>query len=88
MEQIVQFLQSKGMSEDQIQNALDMVKQHVPNAESLIDQHGAEGILNMLPQGATNMIEGLADKLPGPLGDMVQGFLGQHDEPQADGEGQ
>lgn len=80
MEQIIEFLKSKGMSEEQIQGALDKVKEHVPNAENLIGEHGAEGIMNMVPGGVTDMLHGFAEKIPGPMGDMLEGLLGGHKE--------
>lgn len=83
MEQIIEFLKSKGMSEEQIQGALDKVKEHVPNAENLIGEHGAEGIMNMIPGGVTDMLQGFAEKIPGPMGDMLEGLLGGHKEEQA-----
>jgi len=83
MEQIIEFLKSKGMSEEQIQGALDKVKEHVPNAENLIGEHGAEGIMNMVPGGVTDMLQGFAEKIPGPMGDMLEGLLGGHKEEAA-----
>ncbi|MBX3112355.1 MAG: hypothetical protein KF857_10140 [Fimbriimonadaceae bacterium] len=83
MEQIIEFLKSKGMSEEQVQGALDMVKQHVPNVENLVGEHGPEGIMNMIPgglEGVTNMLEGFADKIPGPVGEMLGGLLGGHQD--------
>lgn len=87
MDQIIDFLKSKGMSDEQIQGALDKVKEHVPNAENLINEHGADGILKMIPggmDGITDKLHDFAEKIPGPVGDMLEGMFGHKEEAPAE----